>query len=96
MLPCSSDWGQATLKSTSMVLSTVPDFVLILGYLGFWENNTYGVYALYKSDWTVVGGFNINMYTKWGGEDWDILDRLALKTACQFQAYLFVLPYFSL
>ena len=31
---------------------------------------------MYKSDWIVVGGFNVEKYTKWGGEDWDVLDRL--------------------
>ena len=78
MLPCSSDWGQATLKSMSMVLSTVPNHIdsITFTYPGFWETLTYGIFALYKSDWTVVGGFNVEKYTKWGGEDWDILDRL--------------------
>ena len=45
--------------------------------IGFWEYNTYGIFALYKSDWTVVGGFDVVKYTtKWGGEDWELLDRL--------------------
>ena len=42
---------------------------------GFWEFNTYGVYGLYKSDWKVIGGFNTKLFTKWGGEDWDVLDK---------------------
>ena len=56
-------------------------FRLSLGYTevnynGFWETLTYGLFALYKSDWTKFGGFNTVKYTtKWGEEDWDILDR---------------------
>ena len=34
------------------------------------------MFGLYKSDWTAIGGFNVQQYTKWGGEDWDVLDRL--------------------
>ena len=46
-------------------------------FKGFWEIYTYGIFALYKSDWTVVGGFDVVKYTtKWGGEDWDVCDRL--------------------
>eukprot|EP00731_Ephydatia_muelleri_P026574 Em0018g674a len=56
-------------------------FRLLPGYTeininGFWEIYTYGIFALYKSDWTVVGGFDVVKYTtKWGGEDWDVCDR---------------------
>ncbi len=32
---------------------------------------------MYKSDWMTFGGFDVKKYTnKWGGEDWDILDKL--------------------
>ena len=47
-----------------------------VNYNGFWETLTYGLFALYKSDWTKFGGFDTVKYkTKWGGEDWDILDK---------------------
>ncbi len=47
-----------------------------INYNGFWESLTYGLFAMYKSDWTTSGGFNTVKYTtKWGGEDWDILDK---------------------
>ena len=37
---------------------------------------TYGLFGMYKSDWLEHGGFNVQRYTnKWGGEDWDVLDR---------------------
>ena len=48
-----------------------------LNYNGFWEMLTYGLFAMYKTDWISFGGFDTKKYsTKWGGEDWDILDRL--------------------
>ena len=47
-----------------------------INYRGFWETLTYGLFAMYKSDWLAFGGFNTVKYkTKWGGEDWDILDE---------------------
>ena len=45
-------------------------------YAGFWEILTYGLLGMYKSDWTTTGGFDVQKYTtKWGGEDWDAVDR---------------------
>jgi hypothetical protein len=47
---------------------------------GFWETLTYGLLGMYKSDWTTTGGFDVQKYTtKWGGEDWDAVDRLRSK-----------------
>ncbi|KAL5467149.1 hypothetical protein EMCRGX_G031341 [Ephydatia muelleri] len=44
---------------------------------GFWELMTYGVFGMYKSDWSKFGGFDLKKYTtKWGGEDWDIVDKV--------------------
>ena len=43
---------------------------------GVWEMFTYGLFALYKSDWVEVDGFDVMQYnTTWGGEDLDLLDR---------------------
>ena len=43
---------------------------------GFWETLTYGLIGLYKSDWIQTKGFNVRKYKhKWGGEDWDALDK---------------------
>ena len=43
---------------------------------GIWEIFTYGLFALYKSDWIEVDGFDVMQYnTTWGGEDADLLDR---------------------
>ena len=43
---------------------------------GFWETLTYGLLGMYKSDWASTGGFDTQKYTtKWGGEDWDAVDK---------------------
>ena len=48
-------------------------------WAGFWETLTYGLLGMYKSDWDTSRGFNIDKYTtKWGGEDWDAVDRSAV------------------
>ena len=43
---------------------------------GEWETIGFGLFAMYKSDWTAIGGWDVKGYTTaWGGEDWDIVDR---------------------
>ncbi|XP_068759549.1 beta-1,4-N-acetylgalactosaminyltransferase 3-like [Montipora capricornis] len=44
---------------------------------GFWEQHGYGILSVFKADWNTFGGINVEEYTtKWGGEDWDLVDRI--------------------
>ena len=44
--------------------------------LGDWRIWTFGLFGMFKSDWTTIGGFDTKKFTtKWGGEDNNLLDR---------------------
>lgn len=43
---------------------------------GFWELAGYGLFAMTRGDWDAIGGMNTRQFgNKWGGEDWEMLDR---------------------
>ncbi|XP_068732068.1 beta-1,4-N-acetylgalactosaminyltransferase 3-like isoform X2 [Montipora capricornis] len=44
---------------------------------GFWQQDGYGILSVFKTDWNTFGGMNVEEFTtKWGGEDWDLVDRV--------------------
>uniref|UniRef100_A0A7M5XCJ4 Hexosyltransferase n=1 Tax=Clytia hemisphaerica TaxID=252671 RepID=A0A7M5XCJ4_9CNID len=45
-----------------------------------WLDYGTGMMAMYKNDWEEIGCYNEKLFgTKWGGEDWEVMDRMVAK-----------------
>ena len=50
---------------------------LFLSIEGEWDTNGFGIIAMTKADWNMIGGFDKKDFKgdQWGGEDWEMIDR---------------------